>query len=213
MFVISYICGIFITLTAFNLFVSQYNFTKTILSMKTIYLSALLLISSITAQAQSSRFPNAAPQSGVITKKAAANRAAATTNTTTPSAATPTTPHAHHQCGQDATLNYMRSINPNYDAELRQLQRGIEMAAMQDNSAARSPQAVIEIPVVFHVIHNGEAIGTGRNISLARINAQLALLNSDIRKLNGNFNSGTPNVFKAYFYICGSRFEDRKSVV
>ena len=163
--------------------------------MKTIYLSALLLIGSVVAQAQSARFPDAAPQSGVIIKKAAANRAAINTKTTAPSAATPHS--THHQCGQDATLNYMRSINPNYDAELRQLQRGIEMAAMQDNSAARSPQAVIEIPVVFHVIHNGEAVGTGRNISLARINAQLALLNSDIRKLNGNFNSGTPNVFKA----------------
>jgi chitodextrinase len=43
---------------------------------------------------------------------------------------------------------------------------------------------VIVIPVVFHVIHNGDAVGTNENLSEARILAQLAQLNQDFALLN-----------------------------
>lgn len=36
---------------------------------------------------------------------------------------------------------------------------------------------IIVIPVVFNVIHNGEPIGTGRNISLSKINEQITIMN------------------------------------
>ncbi|MEL7532742.1 MAG: M43 family zinc metalloprotease, partial [Bacteroidota bacterium] len=51
----------------------------------------------------------------------------------------------------------------------------------QDNST----RAVSTIPVVFHVIHNGQSVGSGDNISAALINAQLTQLNNDFRKIVG----------------------------
>jgi len=50
------------------------------------------------------------------------------------------------------------------------------------------------IPVVVHVIHNGEAIGTGSNISDAQIQSQIDVLNKDFRRLNSDANK-TPNDF------------------
>src|SRR5688572_8670220 len=45
-------------------------------------------------------------------------------------------------------------------------------------------QATFDIPVVVHVIHNGEAVGSGLNISDAQILSQIAVLNEDYRRLN-----------------------------
>jgi hypothetical protein len=46
------------------------------------------------------------------------------------------------------------------------------------------PRAIITIPIVVHVIHNGEAIGTGTNISNAQIQSQIDVLNEDFRRQN-----------------------------
>ncbi|HMQ07481.1 MAG TPA: M43 family zinc metalloprotease [Saprospiraceae bacterium] len=45
-------------------------------------------------------------------------------------------------------------------------------------------QEVITIPVVFHIVHNGQAIGTGPNISEALILAQLEQMNLDFAAAN-----------------------------
>ena len=39
------------------------------------------------------------------------------------------------------------------------------------------------VPVVVHVIHLGEAVGIGTNISVAQINSAIAALNRDFRRL------------------------------
>jgi len=53
---------------------------------------------------------------------------------------------------------------------------------------------VITIPVVVHVLHRGEAIGSGRNISLAQIQSQITALNEDFRRLNSD-KTNTPSAF------------------
>jgi hypothetical protein len=40
------------------------------------------------------------------------------------------------------------------------------------------------LPVVVHVVHNGEAVGTGTNISQAQVQSQLDVLNEDYRNRN-----------------------------
>jgi Pregnancy-associated plasma protein-A/Secretion system C-terminal sorting domain len=45
---------------------------------------------------------------------------------------------------------------------------------------------VVTLPVVVHVLHNGEAIGTGANISNAQILSQIEALNEDYRKRNSD---------------------------
>ena len=51
-----------------------------------------------------------------------------------------------------------------------------------------------EVPVVFHIIHKGEPLGTGVNISDAQIQSQLNVLNKDFNRLNADA-SNTPAEF------------------
>ncbi len=44
---------------------------------------------------------------------------------------------------------------------------------------------VVQLPVVVHVIHNGEEIGTGPNLSDDRIQRQIEILNEDFRRKEG----------------------------
>jgi hypothetical protein len=57
-----------------------------------------------------------------------------------------------------------------------------------------NPNGLIRIPVVVHVLHRGEAIGTGRNISDAQIQSQIDVINEDFKRLNAD-RVNTPNVF------------------
>lgn len=52
---------------------------------------------------------------------------------------------------------------------------------------AKSPQAPIyQIPVVVHVFHKGESVGTGVNLAEDRIKAQIDSLTADYRRLNAD---------------------------
>lgn len=44
---------------------------------------------------------------------------------------------------------------------------------------------VVRLPVVVHVVHNGEAVGEGPNLSSARIERQIEILNEDFRRKEG----------------------------
>ena len=48
---------------------------------------------------------------------------------------------------------------------------------------------IYTIPVIFHVIHDGESVGTGANLSATLIQAQLDQLNDDYRKMGAGSNS------------------------
>src|SRR5688572_3993708 len=52
-------------------------------------------------------------------------------------------------------------------------------------ASGRSQAGVISIPIVVHIVHNGEAVGTGTNLSLEQIQAQIAVLNEDFRRKEG----------------------------
>ncbi|WP_128544392.1 M43 family zinc metalloprotease [Larkinella soli] len=59
-------------------------------------------------------------------------------------------------------------------AQIRKLER-----------TGRLAEAVLTIPVVVHVVHAGESVGTGRNLSEAQIKSQLETLNEDFRRKVG----------------------------
>lgn len=54
-----------------------------------------------------------------------------------------------------------------------------------DGSQARI-NPTVTIPVIFHIIHNGEAVGTGYNISQEAIRQQILQLNKDFANLSGS---------------------------
>lgn len=75
---------------------------------------------------------------------------------------------------------------------------------MQENSANRI-QTVYTIPVVVHVIHNGNAVGVSYNISDAQVLSQIAVLNEDYRRLNSDTVS-TPGVYAPVAADCEINF-------
>ncbi len=62
-------------------------------------------------------------------------------------------------------------------------------------SSSRTAAEPALIPVVVHVIHNGEPLGSGVNISEAQIQSQIDVLNEDYRRLNAD-TTDTPAEFK-----------------
>lgn len=54
----------------------------------------------------------------------------------------------------------------------------------------------IIIPVVVHVLHNGENLGVGLNISVSQIQSQIDVLNEDFRRLNSD-KTLTPTAFQS----------------
>ncbi|MES2567699.1 MAG: M43 family zinc metalloprotease [Bacteroidota bacterium] len=65
----------------------------------------------------------------------------------------------------------------------------IDKAIQKQNQFAnlKKTSTVYTIPVVFHIIHSGQAVGTSYNISLAQVNSQINILNQDFRKTNPDF--------------------------
>ncbi|RZJ66027.1 MAG: T9SS type A sorting domain-containing protein [Flavobacterium sp.] len=57
--------------------------------------------------------------------------------------------------------------------------------AKQRMASGKSVNVVVTIPVVVHVIHNGDAVGTSENISDARVLSQITVLNNDFRRVFG----------------------------
>lgn len=55
-------------------------------------------------------------------------------------------------------------------------------ALKQQNIINRAVNNTITIPVVIHVIHDGDAVGSGENLSTEQIMSQLTVLNQDFRR-------------------------------
>ena len=44
---------------------------------------------------------------------------------------------------------------------------------------------VVSLPIIVHIVHNGEPVGTGANLSQAQVQAQIEVLNEDFRRKPG----------------------------
>lgn len=100
--------------------------------------------------------------------------------------------NAQRACGSALDLNALQTYNPSlYQLYLNENQ------AIQN--AINSPESLlmletVVIPVVVHILHNGEAVGSGRNLSFAQIQSQILVLNEDFRRFNAS-SSNTPLAF------------------
>jgi zinc-dependent metalloproteinase lipoprotein len=63
-----------------------------------------------------------------------------------------------------------------------------EQQNLQQNSQFRTErtETVYTIPIIFHIMHQGEAVGEGNNISYEQILSQMTVLNEDFNKLNAD---------------------------
>jgi hypothetical protein len=106
---------------------------------------------------------------------------------------------AQEQCGSVFDKQSVQTNDPERYNRYLQLEQHIasyisSLNKSNPNERLITPNSTIIIPVVVHVLHNGEGIGVGRNISDAQVQSQIDVLNEDFRRLNANrFN--TPNAF------------------
>ena len=77
--------------------------------------------------------------------------------------------------------NPQRMSNTQFEAWLTPLVAKYKVAKANSKTAA----TVITIPVVVHVVHSGQAIGTAPNTTDAQIQSQITVLNQDFRRLLG----------------------------
>lgn len=61
-------------------------------------------------------------------------------------------------------------------------------------TSATQRRVVLTIPVIVHVIHNGDAVGQNENISAAQVYSQIDILNQDFRRTNPDAGN-TPAAF------------------
>jgi PKD repeat protein len=75
-----------------------------------------------------------------------------------------------------------RSTLDDFEESIQQKMIDIQL---RTKTSGRTHASILTIPIVVHVVHNGEAIGTGTNLSQAQIQSQLEVLNEDFRKKAG----------------------------
>ncbi|MCE7053855.1 choice-of-anchor J domain-containing protein [Algoriphagus sp. AGSA1] len=60
----------------------------------------------------------------------------------------------------------------------------IEHRASQPQILSRTAEEPVLIPVVVHVIHNGDPVGQGANVPFSQIEEQIRILNEDFQRMN-----------------------------
>ena len=89
----------------------------------------------------------------------------------------------NHRC---YTMEHLQQLEKQYPELVQKRAQADQLMRQQSNQAKRSAKTFITIPVVFHVMHNGDAVGAGENISDAQILANIAQLNADYRRTNSD---------------------------
>lgn len=91
-------------------------------------------------------------------------------------------------CGHDHKHDSLVMHDPRFSRSLWLLEKAVEqqMAVPLEERT----ETVYTLPVVVHIIHEGEPIGTGSNISDAQVFSAITALNNDFRKVAGTVGFG-----------------------
>lgn len=104
--------------------------------------------------------------------------------------------HNDDACGSQSEILFNPLANGNYDVLLDEYNCLSNSAcASLEVELVYTPRPVVTIPVVVHVLHSGESIGTGSNLSSVQIQSQINILNEDFRRNNSNLLT-TPAAFR-----------------
>jgi len=107
-------------------------------------------------------------------------------------------------CGSELDLSAVKKNDPARYQRIMALEQYTQQYIEGPKSLTNGQLHVI-IPVVVHVLHNGEAVGNGLNINMAQIQSQIDVLNEDFRRLNTDSNQ-TPAVFEGIAADVGIEF-------
>lgn len=99
--------------------------------------------------------------------------------------------HAQERCAVPQILEERENKYPELSTE--NFEKWLaEKKKLRSTNAQRTQTNLVQIPVVFHVIHNGEPIGLGGNLLKSRIDRQLEILNEDFNRLNADSSETLP---------------------
>jgi hypothetical protein len=99
-------------------------------------------------------------------------------------------------CGTQSEILFNPIFDGNYDVLIDAFDCvDNQLCAVFEIELIYKPRDVITIPVVVHVIHNGEPVGTQTNLSDEDIYSQIDILNEDFRRLNADI-LDTPGEFR-----------------
>lgn len=108
-----------------------------------------------------------------------------TVSLTNPKSQSQSIPHPSfggERCGTAIIHNHRMATDPVYKANYQQEQKNNQKTIADWKSGAKAPPPVYTVPIVYHVIHKGEAVGSGTNISDAQIQSTIDALNRDYRR-------------------------------
>src|SRR5687768_3634253 len=87
-----------------------------------------------------------------------------------------------------ATVEYNRTLHPNPVLHKIEFEDWLSDKSISGRKYSHSRTEIppYQIPVVVHIIHNGEPVGIGANISEAQVLSQIRVLNEDFRRENAD---------------------------
>ncbi len=106
-------------------------------------------------------------------------------------------------CGTDRINHLHSQNNEGFKKDLEHFKNVVVPHLASLKNLTEDSGNILTIPTVVHIIHNGEPIGQGQNLSTERIVAQIDVLNQDFAALNPEFANtptqwtnalGTPNI-------------------
>ena len=74
--------------------------------------------------------------------------------------------------------------HPNMET-LDEFENWLQANISKQNDNPLAKDAIYTIPVIMHIVHNGESVGSGENLSTAQVLAQIDVLNEDFRRIAG----------------------------
>ncbi|WP_343636461.1 PKD domain-containing protein [Fluviicola sp.] len=89
------------------------------------------------------------------------------------------------RCYTDENNAILHANHPELEST-QQFEQWIQSEMAANMASGKIIGGVYQIPVVVHVIHNGEAVGTASNVSYAAIQSQIDVLNEDFRRIFGS---------------------------
>jgi len=87
------------------------------------------------------------------------------------------------RCATYEVIEGMRSLNPGMQTDA-QFETWLQQKITEARSMSQRPFATVTLPVIFHIVHDNEAIGTGDNLPFNVIYQQVMQLNKDFANLS-----------------------------
>ncbi len=101
------------------------------------------------------------------------------------------TPSGYVRCYTNENEAFLKSEHPRrrtieeFESVLAPFIEKIKAEKTTSRNSNATPTTVYKIPVVIHIIHNGDAVGANENISDAQALSQITVLNQDFRRMLG----------------------------